>query len=209
MAVNAPLVQFFAPSFVPVTGEEDIAAGLTQLTEWDAGIVDAGTQSKKQIIYIFNNKLDPADAGTNAGTDVDHSDMQNVTIGVVSNEAGNQGAETDAVWGNQWCCVVPSKLSDGTPLVAKQEVPTSDEIAEAIPLGKDPSDGHSNTYKATADGFDVSADPNLEYRISGKKNTGTVSDTENYVKLGAYIDLGANAAAGTHKFRIRVTYSYT
>lgn len=67
----------------------------TQLLQWDAGIVDAGTRSAEKEVYIWNNK------GTSASSpSTDVADMTNVFITTKNNDGTDSGpvaTKTDAI----------------------------------------------------------------------------------------------------------------
>jgi hypothetical protein len=67
----------------------------TQVLQWDAGIVDAGTRSAEKEVYIWNNK------GTSASSpSTDVSDMTNVFITTKHTDGSDSGpvaTKTDAI----------------------------------------------------------------------------------------------------------------
>ena len=184
MAVNAPLVKYYED----VLNDGSPTGDVKEITLWDAGIVDAGTTSADKIIYIWNNKDNASE---------DHSDMQNVKLGVVSNEVGSVGNKDGWVYDNN---------------VIKVTLNAHDPSTESVHLGKDSSSsGAEFVLPLTAKGLNES-DKDEQNRIRGTKGTTNLTDgVNNYAKVTACVDLSAhaNAAAGQHKFRLRTTYSYT
>lgn len=184
MAVNAPLVKYYED----VLNDGQPTGDVKEITLWDAGIVDAGTESADKIIYVWNAKDEAVD---------DHSDMQNVKLGVVSNEVGSVGNKVGWVYDNN---VIKVTLNDKDP------------STDAVHLGKDSSStGAEFVLNMTAKGLDET-NQDEKYRIRGTKGTTNLTDgVNNYAKVTASVDLSAHAsaAAGQHKFRLRTTYSYT
>ena len=184
MAVNAPLVKYYED----VLNDGSPTGDVKEITLWDAGIVDAGTTSADKIIYIWNNKDNASD---------DHSDMQNVKLGVVSNEVGSVGNKGGWVYDNN---VIKVTLNSHNP------------ATDCVHLGRDTSStGAEFVLPLTAKGLNESNKDEVN-RIRGTKGTTNLADgVNNYAKVTACVDLSAhaNAAAGQHKFRLRTTYSYT
>lgn len=191
MAVIAPEVKYYEYANIDADTNTPKDDSIQVCTKWDAGIVDAGTDSKDKVLFIWNANGEASD---------DHSDMQNVKLGVVSNETGHQGNKVDKVYEKAWCHAVLN---------------AHDHDTEYVALGRDQTkyaaDGTDveNTLALTAVGLDES-DTDQQYRIKGTKGTSTLDNGQtNYAKVTCWISLDASAAAGQHKFRLRTTYSYT
>ena len=193
MAVIAPTVEYYRlVDDGTGAGKYKFDTG-TPATLLDFGTIDAGTSTYEatqsnitntlkgcQVYAIFNSK----------GASNDASDMQNTTLSVVSNETGHEGNKVDTVYDKSWVNVLMNNESFGSDAVALGNV-TGSEITKVL----------------TAVGEDSSTNPGL---IKGTKNDGTLTNaTSNYVICKLWVNIEPNAPAGPHKFRLRITYSYT
>lgn len=153
----------------------------SQQSQWDAGIVDAGSESASTIFHLWNNR----------GNSASIADMINVDITV----RDINGQTTDLTIAGQQDGVVMCQFFDSV----KQEwgayvddVWVKDAWAEL--LYNDPQA--------------VVASNGAKRTIAGASNSGSLSDTSNFAQIKLKLFAKPTATAGQVAWITRVSYQY-
>lgn len=185
---TAPIVEYYR--LEGTTGSYQFVDGTTPSTQLDFGTVDAGTSTHEGTITNITSSLAGCQVfaifNNKGATGVDVSDMQNAVLSVVD----DTGSSAGTVYEGRWINVV---LNDG-------------DENDPVKLGKHTTDAEETKLDLTAAGLDAVNDKGT---IEGGTNGGTLADTNNYAIIKTWVYPEANAAAGSHNFRLRTTYSYT
>ena len=196
MAV-APIVEYYR--LEGSTGQYQFVDANNASTQLDFGTVDAGTSTYEgtmtnitsdlagcQVFAIFNNK------GAAGGA---VSNMQNAVLSVVD----DTGSSAGTVFEGRWINVVLNQNNEDDPVkLGKYTAKTSPEQV---------ADADETKLDLTA----IELDPvNDKGTIEGGTNDGTLLGAKrNYAIIKTWVQVQANADAGSHNFRLRTTYSYT
>lgn len=193
MASLEPIVSWYPTDKAGVPSSE-------QVTEWDIGVVDAGSISPVTEFYIWNNK----------GGTVDVADMISCWITTKGTDGGDGsgiGTEQDnIVVRDKWVQACIKSFGDN-PLVEDNWTPIGGATTKSIGAAKiwTDNDGDPGTPMIIADNTGKNT------VISGKINDGDYQKTNNianFAKVALRVKVPSGAKAGVIEWYTRVSYSF-
>lgn len=186
------------------------ADGLSQVTNFDLGIVDAGSMSGEFEFLLWNNRrlvgvVNPAVGQEYGATDV--SDVEDLTI---TTKDSTGGTASEVVLG-KWLQVNAPDQDGANWFPVGYDAVMSTDVRHAVG-----STGQT-TYTYDGDVTPTVSEPNVGNHIStngtvsllGVANDGTIANSKgNFVRVKFRASVPGTAVAGIKQFLVRSSYKY-
>lgn len=185
------------------------ATGTAQVTNFDMGVVDAGTVSKEFEFILWNNKRIPGSNNPTTNKEYGATDISDVEDLTITTKDITGGTSSEVVT-NRWIAVnVPDKDSQwlrvGYDTVTKNDVRLSVESTGTTEYKYDGDMSVTNSTPNTGDHTSV----NGRVSLLGVANDGTLLKSKgNFIRLKFRAEVPGTATAGIKQFLVRASYKY-